>query len=63
MSEIPGTTVGELQRPADFRHRAECLRQSADTCNDSALRTCLLETAGDLEAEATLLEYEAIQFR
>jgi hypothetical protein len=64
MSEIlPEITVGELQRPADFRRRAECLRQSADACSDDKLRACLLDTAIDLETEARLLEYEAMQFR
>ena len=63
MSEIPGITVGELERPAALRRRAERLRRSADRCEEGTSRESLFETAGDLEAEATLLEYEAIQFR
>jgi hypothetical protein len=57
------SNVGELERPATLRRRAEWLRQSADHCEDRMSRACLLDTASDLDAEATLLEYEAIQFR
>ena len=57
------SNVGELERPATLRRRADSLRQSADHCEDGMSRACLLDTASDLEAEATLMEYEAIQFR
>lgn len=64
MSDIlPKITVGEIQRPAALRQRAECLRQSAERCEDGASRTYLLDTVRDLEVEASLLEYEASQFR
>jgi hypothetical protein len=60
---LPGFAVGELERPAALRRRAECLRQSAERCKEGTLRASLLDTATDLEAQATLLEYEALQFR
>ncbi|MBV8454994.1 MAG: hypothetical protein JO122_00065 [Acetobacteraceae bacterium] len=64
MTEIlPGFAVGELERPAALRRRAACLRESAETCKEDTLRASLLDTASDLEAEAKLLEYEAIQLR
>ena len=55
--------VGELERPAALRRRAERLGQTADSCQDRASRACLLDAAKDLEVEAALLEYEAMQFR
>lgn len=54
---------GDLDAPSALRRRAECLRQSADNCEDGASRACLLDTAQDLEAEATFLEDEEIEFR
>jgi hypothetical protein len=64
MTEIlPGFAVGELERPAALLRRAACLRESAETCMEDTLRASLLDTASDLEAEARLLEYEAIQLR